>query len=59
MAGVVQGPNRRGSAGLCAQPPLHAEPFRPTRSAVMILLVSLLFLAVFAGIALIAAEAVP
>ena len=42
-----------------AQPPLHAVPLRPPRSAAMVLLVSLVFLAVFAGIALVAAEVAP
>jgi len=47
------------SVGHYAHPRLHAAPLRPPRSAVMVLLVSLLFLAVFAGIAAVAAEAVP
>jgi hypothetical protein len=47
------------SVGHYAQPLLHAATLRPPQSAVMVVLVSIVFLAVFAGIALIAAEAVP
>jgi hypothetical protein len=42
-----------------AHSPLHAAPLHPPRSAAMVLIVSLVFLAVFTGIAAIAAEAVP
>jgi hypothetical protein len=42
-----------------AQPPLHAASLRLPRSAAMIILVSLVFLAVFTGIALVAAETSP
>jgi hypothetical protein len=38
---------------------MHAASLRSPQSAAMALLVSLVFLAVFAGIALVAAEAMP